>query len=132
MIDKKMPDFEHTLQFFEDFRDRWTSHLDEDQHLDFIGLCIGHYCSDKSFTICQMMKMSAYFEAYMTGSTFFPVSEDSDERILQVSIKILDLCRRFLTRHEAEKAILEAFIRSASEDHELINDIRQLLDRESF
>ena len=130
MIERKMPDFEQTLQFYEDFRPHIEKHLDSDQHLEFACLCISDYFRNKAFDLGTFLKITACIETHAHCSTFQPHCSSQSEKISLVSHRLTDVCRRFLTQPEAESAILEAFLRCASEDHALLGEIDGYLNGE--
>jgi hypothetical protein len=101
--------------------------LDKHQQLDFICLCISDHFRDAQLGLQQILQHQSSFENASLCSTFQPVA-DYDERIAFVSVRIIDICRKYLTKDEAQEAVLYAFKRCADKNNHLLPLIEEFLD----
>ncbi len=130
MIGRMMPDFEQTLKFFEDIKPHLEKHLDDEQHFEFVGLCITDFFRNKHFHIDSLMRYLAALETHAIVATFQPSYDDEDEKIVMIAHRIMDICRKFLTHKQAERALLRSFLTVAGDDHELCPIIDDFLDKD--
>jgi len=130
MYERTMPDFEQTLKFYDDIKPYIEKHLDDEQHFEFIGLCISEFFRNKHFHIDSFMRYLAALETHAIVTTFQPSYENQDEKIVIVAHKIIDICRKFLTHKEAETALLRSFLTVTTDDHELSPIIDDFLDKD--